>query len=188
MTRKDMWAGMGSFNWWRIVAWSLAALLWLLPLAAMQVTSEVNWTASDFVFAAVLLGGVGLALELAVRHTRSRSYRAAVGLLLAATFLLVWINAAVGIIGAPDNPLNLLYGGVLATAFVGAIGARFRARGMARAMVATATAQALVGIGAVIAGADEPPGPLGEIVLNGLFVVLFASSAWLFRRAGNAAA
>jgi len=168
---------------WRIAAWSLAAALWLLPLAAMQVTDEVNWTAGDFVFAGVLIGGVGLALELAVRGSRDLAWRGGVALLLAAAFLLVWINAAVGIIGDEGDPLNLVYAGVLAVALVGAIVARFRARGMVRATAAAAVAQALAGAVAVATAGDQPPGPLGQVVLNGGFVLLFAGSAWLFARA-----
>ena len=39
---------------WRIIGWSIPATLLLLPLVAMRFTDEVNWTFSDFVFAAVL--------------------------------------------------------------------------------------------------------------------------------------
>ena len=66
----------------------------------------MNWTASDFVFAAVLIGGVGLVLELAVRSTPSAAYRSGVAVLAAASFLLIWINAAIGIVGNEDNPLT----------------------------------------------------------------------------------
>lgn len=40
----------------RIVAWAIGGLMLLTPLVAMQFTSEVNWTGSDFIFAAVLIG------------------------------------------------------------------------------------------------------------------------------------
>lgn len=43
------------------------------------------------------------------------------------------MNGAVGIVGSEDNPANLMYGGVLAVGIVGAVIARFRAEGMARA-------------------------------------------------------
>jgi len=170
---------------WRVAGWSMAAALWLLPLAAMQVTAEVNWTPGDFVFAGVLIGGVGLAFELAVRGTRDPAYRGAVALLLAAAFLLVWINAAVGIIGDEGDPLNLLYAGVLGVGLVGAIAARFRARGMAHAAAAAAIAQAVAGAVAVVAGGTQPPGAIGQLVLNGFFVLLFAGAAWLFGRAAG---
>ena len=170
-------------NPWRILSWSIAAGLLLLPLVAMQFTDEVDWTVLDFAFAAVLIGGVGLTLEFVFRTTRNAAQRIATGLLLAASFLLIWINAAVGIIGNEDNPLNLLYGGVLLIAFGGTIVARFRPRGMVRAMAATAVVQTLVGAVAVFAGGNDPPGAGGAILLNGFFVVMFAGSAWLYRAA-----
>ncbi len=76
--------------------------------------------------------------------TDRATYRWAVGLALAAALIMVWISLAVGIIGSEDNPANLMYVGVLAVGFVGAIIARLRPRGMARAMFATAIAQTLV--------------------------------------------
>ena len=61
-------------------------------------------------------------------------------------FLIVWLNAAAGLIGIEDDdPANLLYVGVLAIGFIGAIIARLQPRGLARALFATALAQALVG-------------------------------------------
>jgi hypothetical protein len=171
---------------WRIAAWTVAALLLLLPLAAMQFTDEVNWTVGDFAFAAALLLGVGGAFELAVRKSGDAAYRAGVGVALAGALLLVWVNGAVGLIGSEDNPANMLYYGVLAVVIIGAFVARFQPRGMARALVATALAQALVGVIALVAGwADPGSGPLELVALNGLFVALLVGSALLFRRAAR---
>ena len=123
----------------------MAALLLLLPLVAMQFTTEVDWTASDFVFAAVVFGVVGGTFELAVRRNGNPWYRGGVAIALATGFLLVWINAAVGIIGDEDNPANFMFLAVILTAIGGAILARFEAAGMARAMAAAAGAELLVG-------------------------------------------
>ena len=38
--------------------------------------------------------------------TGNSAYRAAVGVAIAAAFILVWMNLAVGIIGSEDNPAN----------------------------------------------------------------------------------
>jgi hypothetical protein len=170
---------------WRIAGWGLAVFILLVPLAAMQFTDEVNWTASDFVFAIVMFGSVGLTLELTFRKSGKLAYRAAVGFALAAAFLLIWVNGAVGIIGDEGNPANLMYGGVLAVALVGAITGKFAAAGMARAMFLTAFAQALVTAIALVAGlgALEPPGPAGLVAINGFFVALWAVSGALFRKA-----
>ena len=178
----------GGRRWscWRIAAWAVAALILLLPLVAMQFTDEVNWDVADFAFAAALLVGVGVPSELAVRKTGDAAYRAAVGVALAAAFLLVWVNGAVGIIGSEDNDANLMYGGVLAVGVIGAIIARFQPRGMARALFATALAQASVPVVALIAGLSSPgSGPLEIVALTGFFVALFVGSALLFREAAR---
>ena len=164
---------------WRTAAWGGAAALILLPLVAMQFTQEVNWGAGDFGFAIAMVLAVGLTFELAVRVSRSGAYRAAVGIALAASFLLVWINLAVGIIGNEENSANLMYFGVVAIAIAGAIVARFRAEGLARAMVATAIAQAGVFAAALIAGF----GFTGPITI--FFCGLWLLSAWLFRKAAT---
>ena len=114
------------------------------------------------------------------------AYRAAVGVALAAAFLLVWINLAVGVIGDSGDLANLMYIGVLAIGIIGAIIARFRPPGMARALFATALAQALVAVIALIFGLGSPWSPPAEILaLNGFFVALFVGSALLFRHAGR---
>ena len=163
---------------WRAMAWGSAAALILLPLVAMQFTQEVNWGAADFALAIAMVLVVGITFELAVRVSRSGAYRAAVALALAAAFLLVWINLAVGIIGNEENSANLAYFGIVAVAIAGAVAARFRAQGLARAMVATAIAQAGVFAWAVIAGF----GFTGPITV--FFCGLWLLSAWLFRKAG----
>ena len=168
----------------RIAAWAAAALLLLLPLVAMQFTDEVAWDVADFAFAGALLVGTGVTFELAARRTGNSAYRAAVGVALAAAFILIWVNGAVGIIGSEDNDANLMYGGVLAIGVIGALIARFESHGMARALFATALAQALVTVIALIAGLGSPWSGPGEILfLNGFFVALWLTSAWLFRKA-----
>jgi hypothetical protein len=131
--------------------------------------------------------GTGLGLELAVRTARNFAYRAAAVVALAAAFLLVWLNLAVGVIGAEDDPANAMYAGVLAVGIAGTLLARLRPRGMARALLATALAQGLVAVIALIAGKAQSPGSsVSEIVeLNGCFVALFVGSAWLFRHAAR---
>jgi len=183
-------AGHGSGwqrNRWRIAAWSFASLILLLPLIAMQFTDTVNWSVGDFVFAGVLVIGTGIAYELAMRMTRSIAYRAAAGIALAGAFLLLWLNGAVGVIGDEDNPANLMYGGVLAIGFLGAILARFQAHGMARTLFVMAIAQALIGVIALVGGLGYggPTWPWDVVGLTGFFVVLFAGSGLLFRNAAR---
>ena len=155
----------------------------------MLFTDGVAWGPVDFALAGVLLVGTGLVLQLAARQAGNTAYRAAVGVALAAAFLLVWMILAVGVIGEAGDPADLMYVGVLAVGIVGAGVARFQPEGMARALLATALAQALVAVIALIAGKHEAPiSSVAELVgLNGLFVALFVGSAWLFTRARGGA-
>jgi len=50
---------------WRLILWSAAALLLLVPVVAMPFTAQMNWGAEDFFAAAALICGAGLAIELA---------------------------------------------------------------------------------------------------------------------------
>ncbi|MFU0504875.1 hypothetical protein [Pseudaminobacter sp. NGMCC 1.201702] len=180
-------SGDGRRSHWRIAVSGIALLLLLLPLIAMQFTDEVNWDEIDFLVAGAMLAVAFGSFELAARKTGSMRYRAAVGLAIAAAFILVWLNLAVGIIGTEDNPANLMYGGVLAVGIIGAAIARFRPHGMARALIATALAQALVGVIALIAGfgSDAPSFPEAIVFLTGFFAALWLISAWLFRKAAQ---
>ena len=161
------------------------AFILLLPLLAMRFTDEVDWSVADFALAGALLFGTGLAYELVARKARNFAYRLAVGVALATALLLVWTNLAVGLIGSEDEVANLMYAGVLAVGTTGALVARFQPRGMARALLATALAQALVAAVALIAGMHRYPGSsVAEILyVNGFFAALWAGSALLFQRA-----
>jgi len=163
----------------RIVIWGAAALMLLAPLLAMQVTDEVRWDAADFAIFGGMLVTAGGAYELAARVTGDRVYRTAVGLALAGAFTLAWANLAVGVIGPEDHPANLMYFGVLAVGVIGAAVARLQPQGMVRALVATALAQALAALIAMIAGLGS------SYMVTGFFVVLWLGSAWLFQRAAR---
>lgn len=77
------------------------AFLLLIPLIAMQITDEVNWTLSDFVVMGILLLGTGLSCELVLRKVRNENNALAIiGAILALLFL-VWAELAVGIFGTP---------------------------------------------------------------------------------------
>lgn len=165
-------------NPWRKAVWGTASSLLLLPAVAMQFTREVSWDAADFiVIGAMLLAACG-AYELATRMSGSTAYRAGSGIAIVAAFLLVWINLAVGVIDTEDDPVNLVFGAVLAVGVAGSFIAGFRPMGMARAMVATAIAQGVAGVFALVVGQG------GEgAVLSAFFVVVWLASALLFRRA-----
>ena len=151
----------------------------MVPWVAMLFTNEVNWDLFDFIAMGILLFGTGLAYVLLSSISDSFAYRSAVGVAVVAGLLLIWVNLAVGIIGSEDNPANLLYVGVLAVGIIGAAIARLQPRQMAHALFATALAQMLVPVIALIIW--KPSLPVGVFMLNAFFAALFAVSALLFR-------
>ena len=115
------------------------------------------------------------------------SYRLAVGLAVGAALILIWLSLGVGIIGRDGDPANRIYFGVVAVGILGAVVARFRPEGMARALYTMALLQAVVAAVALIAELGEPfSGPLEVSALNAFFVAMFVGAGWLFRRAANA--
>lgn len=153
-------AGKGLGRMWRGIMWGTIAVLLLVPALAMRVTPEVNWTASDFVFAAVLLGSVGLVVEFTTRMTKDWSYRGAVFIAILITFFTIWANGAVGIIGNENNPLNLYFHYLLLGGGLAAALARFKAKPMS--WISTA-----IGIGQFVIA--------GIAAANGYWIWIFAA-------------
>ncbi len=91
MMQSSMTAG------WRPVMWSALAALLLLPAVAMPFTREMNWGPGDFAAAAVLLGGLGLAVEGAMRLIRAPRLRIAAIVASALAVATIWADAAVGL-------------------------------------------------------------------------------------------
>lgn len=181
-------ANKGQANRWRLAGWGLAGLLLLLPLVAMQFGDEVNWTASDFVFAATLIGLTGGGFELMIRQSASRAYRAGAAAALLGAFALVWINGAVGIIANESNDANLWFAVVIMVAVMGSIMARFRPSGLSKTMIATAAVQAAIAVVALITdmGAGEHPMWRQQLIgITAMFLTIWLASAALFHTAAR---
>lgn len=147
----------------------------------------MDWDIFDFVVFGAMLLGVGVVYALAKRRANNTTYRFAIGVSLAAAFLLVWVNGAVGIIGNENNDANIMFFGVLVVGLIGAIIARLQPKGMARSMYATALAQVMVAVIALatnlgLAGASWP---WDVLVLTGFFTALWLVSARLFQKAAR---
>lgn len=74
-------------------------LLLLVPLIAMQYSSEVQWSTLDFLVVGFLLLVTGLLVELVLRKVTTRRNRILLCLTIGLVFLLVWAELAVGIFG-----------------------------------------------------------------------------------------
>jgi len=83
------------------ILFAIAFALLLLPLLAMQFTSEVNWSVVDFAAAAILLFGTVTVIELVLVKVRKPVYRLALCATVIAALVLVWLELAVGIFGTP---------------------------------------------------------------------------------------
>lgn len=176
----------------RLIRWAvIVVLVLIIPLVLTLTGSGVDgvgwhWTFFDFVFMGILLFGSALTYELVARKMKNTGYRVAVGFAVVTGLLLIYSNAAVGIIGG-DHPANLMYIGVIAVGLLGAFIARFQPQGMIRALLATAVAQVLVAFIALVVRQatiiSDGHGIVKFLLINVFFTALWFGSALLFRRA-----
>lgn len=82
----------------RNAVWALLTCVLLAPALAMPFTSEVDWSLVDFVFAAILLGTIGVACECAPRLSAPLAVRALIVIGTVAVACTIWADAAVGIV------------------------------------------------------------------------------------------
>ena len=76
-------------------------ILLLIPMIAMQFTTEVKWTLIDFVAAAVLLLSAALTLEFIFRKVKTTKIKIIFIIVLVLIVLIIWTELAVGIFGTP---------------------------------------------------------------------------------------
>jgi hypothetical protein len=84
---------------WRLAVWGGAAALLALPSVAMRLTDEVAWDAADFASFAAMLAVACVAWEIAMRLIGRPAWRLVAVAAIAAAFLLVWAQLAVGLFG-----------------------------------------------------------------------------------------
>ena len=158
-------------------------LILSIPSIAMQFTPEVNWSVGDFIIMGILIFTTGSAYVLLTRYTPNFIQRAAYGAAIGTTFLMVWANLAVGLIGAGPHAGNLMYIGVVAVVVVGTFFSGFTAKGMGITMFAAAIALVLVAIVALLTNIQSYPGSsVTEIIaVNTFFILLYCIAGLLFR-------
>lgn len=154
-----------------------------VPLVAMQFTEQVKWGLPDFIVMGLLIFGTGLSYVLITRSSSSIVNRIAFAMAIVSTFLLIWVNLAVGLIGSGPTVANLMYAGIVAIVIIGSFISRFNTKGMERVMFTAAIALLLFIIIQLLAKMNEYPGSsVRDIVLiNIFFATLFAASGLLFR-------
>lgn len=162
----------------RLLMWSGLLGLWLLPIIAKQFTDEVQWTTMDHLFWFFLLGIPGLFVDIVSRMTTNWFYRGGVVIGLATSFVITWANLAVGIVGNEENPVNLIFFGVVAIAMLGSPLVGFKAARLRWVFYLAAAAQALT---ALVALQAEP----FVLVFCGVTTALWLTAATLFGQAAK---
>jgi hypothetical protein len=164
----------------RVALGALALLM--VPLVASRVVQGWNWPASGFVIVYLLFFATGMAYALIARRMGAWSYKAGVGVALAAGFALGWSNMVQ--VADSGHPENLVYYSVLAVGIAGACLARLKAHGLALTLFAMAATLALI---ALLLPSGAPPGMAQRMAIgHGVYVALFLASGLLFRRASRA--
>ena len=166
-----------------MLIWGGAALLLSVPFFAMKFSSEVNWTASDFVVMGTLLAVACGLIEVAARRGIGTAYKLGVIAAVGGGFLIIWANLAVGHEHAPyDYPFYL----ALLMGVVGSAIARFRPKGMSVAMLMTAAALIVALRLFMVHLADAEGGNLLVTAVGSAAIASpFLMAAWLFRRAAR---
>lgn len=163
------------------------ALLLSVPLIAMLFTPRVNWDFFDFAIAGIIIFAHAYTFRAVTLQSDQFIFKIAMGFALLSGLFLLWSNLAVGIIGAEDNPANVMYLFVFLIGLMGSFLARFRAQQMSVVLFITAAAQALTVIIALSMGMQNyPHSSVMEIfAVNGFFIVLFSTAGLLFKQAAK---
>ena len=79
----------------------IVGLLLLIPLIAMQLTDEVDWSFFDFIIMSALLTITGLLIGIVVKKIKYYQYRKVFILIIVMMFFLIWAELGVGLFGTP---------------------------------------------------------------------------------------
>lgn len=84
-----------------VIIYSAVAVVLSIPLIAMQFTTEVNWTASDFLIMGALLFTTAFAVDFVLKKVKTLKSRLILVFGIIALLILIWVEMAVGIFGSP---------------------------------------------------------------------------------------
>ena len=79
----------------------IVGLLLLIPLIAMQLTNEVNWSFFDFIIMGALLTITGLLIGIILQKVKNSKNRLILIVTIVMIFFLIWAELAVGLFGTP---------------------------------------------------------------------------------------
>ena len=73
----------------------------IIPLIAMQLTDEVEWSLFDFIIMGTLLLITGLMGEIIFKKVKKYKHRVILYIVVIIIFFLIWVELSVGIFGTP---------------------------------------------------------------------------------------
>ena len=79
----------------------IVGLLLLIPLIAMQLTNEVNWSFFDFIIMGALLTITGLLIGIILQKVENSKNRLILIITIVMMFFLIWAELAVVLLGTP---------------------------------------------------------------------------------------
>ncbi|HIB52572.1 MAG TPA: hypothetical protein EYO48_05485, partial [Candidatus Marinimicrobia bacterium] len=79
----------------RIKILQMVGLLLIIPLIAMQLTDEVEWSLFDFIIMGTLLLITGLMGEIIFKKVKKYKHRVILYVVVAIIFFLIWAELAV---------------------------------------------------------------------------------------------
>ena len=79
----------------------IVGLLLLIPLIAMQLTDEVNWSFFDFIIMGGMLIITGLLIGIILKKVNNSKNRLILIVTIVMIFFLIWAELAVGLFGTP---------------------------------------------------------------------------------------
>ncbi|MBW7676929.1 hypothetical protein [Chryseobacterium chendengshani] len=81
--------------------YAIPAALLCIPILGNIFSSEFDWTASDFIIAAVLLFGTAFIIDMVQRVVKNKTYKILICAIIAVLLVLTWVEMAVGLFGTP---------------------------------------------------------------------------------------
>jgi len=84
-----------------LILYSLPFVILSIPLIAMQFTSEVSWTLSDFAIMGILLFLTVFTIDLVLKKVKTFTSRLIIVSVILIVLMLAWAEMAVGIFGSP---------------------------------------------------------------------------------------
>lgn len=81
--------------------YALPPVLLCIPLLGNIISKEINWSASDFLMAGILLFTTAFLINVVRSKIKKQSHRILICGFVLIIFALIWIELAVGIFGSP---------------------------------------------------------------------------------------